>query len=177
MGKPSPLASCLLLLSPVLSFQAYAEVYMTDAQATTAIFPGRVFTRHQVTLTADQKAKIEKASGETVRSSSVVAWKAPGGETVVIDQALGKHEFITYAVGIGKDGKVAGIEILEYRESFGQQVRGDAWRQQFVGKSITSPLKLDQDIKNISGATLSSAHLTSGVRKVLHTYDAIHGEL
>ena len=47
------------------------------------------------------------------------------------------------------------------------------WRNQFVHKSAADPLKLDQDIRNISGATLSSRHVTEGVRRLM----AIHALL
>ncbi len=39
-------------------------------------------------------------------------------------------------------------------------------------KSAASPLQLNGDIKNISGATLSSKHVTDGVKRVLQMYEA-----
>jgi Na+-translocating ferredoxin:NAD+ oxidoreductase RnfG subunit len=44
------------------------------------------------------------------------------------------------------------------------------WRQQFVGKTAHDPLKLNRDIQNISGATLSSKHITDGVKRVMYFY-------
>ncbi len=58
---------------------------------------------------------------------------------------------------------------MEYNESYGYEVRDAAWRQQFVGKSAASSLQLNADIKNISGATLSSKHVTDGVKRVLQS--------
>jgi uncharacterized protein with FMN-binding domain len=49
-------------------------------------------------------------------------------------------------------------------------VRDGAWRAQFVGKSAASPLQLNVDIKNISGATLSSKHITDGVKRILQKF-------
>ena len=43
--------------------------------------------------------------------------------------------------------------------------------RQFVGKTSQSPLKLDRDIKNISGATLSCRHVTDGVKRLLAFYE------
>jgi Na+-translocating ferredoxin:NAD+ oxidoreductase RnfG subunit len=40
-----------------------------------------------------------------------------------------------------------------------------------VGKTSQSPLKLDRDIKNISGATLSCRHVTDGVKRLLAFYE------
>ena len=41
---------------------------------------------------------------------------------------------------------------------------------QFVGKTSASPLKVNGDIRNISGATLSSMHVTEGVKRILAAY-------
>ena len=53
---------------------------------------------------------------------------------------IGKHEFIPFALGLNQDGSVKDIEILEYRESYGDQVRKPAWRAQFTGKRHRAPL-------------------------------------
>jgi uncharacterized protein (DUF2126 family) len=82
-----------------------------------------------------------------------------------------------YAVAVKADGAVTGIEILEYRESYGHQIRGKQWREQFIGKTMASPLQLDVDIKNLSGATLSSAHVTEGVRRLVHTYALVKARI
>jgi len=65
---------------------------------------------------------------------------------------------------------VKGVEILEYRESFGGQVRDPAWLAQFTAKHHGDALVLTGDIRNISGATLSSKHITGGVKRLLSTY-------
>ena len=86
---------------------------------------------------------------------------------VVVDHVIGKHDFITYAVGISSGGVVRGVEILRYRESHGGDVRNERWRRQFVGRGREKPLRFGIDIKNIAGATLSCRHVTEGVRRVL----------
>ena len=42
-----------------------------------------------------------------------------------------------------------------------------------VGKSVADPLKLDVGIRNISGASLSSRHITDGVKRILATYETV----
>jgi hypothetical protein len=49
-------------------------------------------------------------------------------------------------------------------------VRQASWLAQFVGKGSGRALKVGQDIRNISGATLSSLHVTEGVKKILAAY-------
>ncbi len=86
---------------------------------------------------------------------------------VVADAVIGKFELISYAVGIDTEGAIRQVEILSYRESHGGEVRLPAWRRQFVGKTAAAPLKVGEDIANISGATLSCTHVTEGVRRIV----------
>ena len=78
---------------------------------------------------------------------------------------------VTYAVALSPSGSILGIEILEYVESYGYEVAEPEWRKQFIGKTINDPIKLNQDIQNISGATLSCKHITDGVKRVTVLYD------
>lgn len=164
-----PIATAALCAST----SGFAETFMTPEAARIAMFGPVAFTAHPVTLTAEQIAAIKKQAGVSVRSPKLDAWRSVAGDWFIVDQVLGKHEFITLAVGIDAGGKVKGIEILEYRETYGGQVRHADWREHFVGKTAAAPLKLDQDIPNISGATLSSRHVTEGVRRLLVTYDLV----
>ena len=65
------------------------------------------------------------------------------------------------------DGHVVGIEIMSYRETHGGQVRDASWRKNFVGKTLADPFKLDVDVPNNSGGTLSSRNVMDGVKRVL----------
>jgi Na+-translocating ferredoxin:NAD+ oxidoreductase RnfG subunit len=80
---------------------------------------------------------------------------------------------IKYAVGIDQNGRIRGVEIMQYNESYGGEVKDKSWRQQFIGKSMKDPIQLRVDIENIAGATLSSKHLTDGVKRLMVMHDAI----
>ena len=150
---------------------ARAEVFFSDEQAAHVMFPTLVMVPKTVELKPDQIEKIEKTSGETVRNPSVKFFTAKTGEMVVIDRVLGKHEMITYAVGIDAAGKIKQIEVLEYKETYGHEIKRPEWRKQFYGKGKDASLKIKDDIQNVSGATLSCKHVTDGVRRVLQTYE------
>jgi len=156
---------------PAIAIPAYAATYLTVEQAQQAIFPGQKLSQSFVTLTSEQAREIERRSDAKVRHKEVQLWKASSGGYFIVDEVVGKHEFITYAVGLNADGTVKQIEIMTYRESYGYEVRNADWRAQFVGKNVSAPLKLSQDIKNISGATLSCRHITDGVKRILATYE------
>lgn len=155
----------------IVSAVAGASVYFTVEQAQQAVFPGAVLKKVNFALTTEQRDNLRARTGVYEPFKEDGVWAVEGGGFFVIDQVVGKHEMITYAVGINRDGSVKQIEILEYRETYGYEIRNPSWRQQFVGKTSASPLKLNQDIANLTGATLSSKHVTDGVRRVL----AVHG--
>lgn len=156
------------LLSP---HWAHADVYLTVEQAQQAMFPGIPLKPAPLRLSDEQRRAIERHCGVRVRVPDLQVWRALDGAVFLVDQVLGKHEFITYAVGIGPDGAVRGVEILDYRESYGYEIRNSDWRAQFRGRTVAAPLELDRDIRNIGGATLSSKHVTEGVRRLLATHE------
>jgi Na+-transporting NADH:ubiquinone oxidoreductase subunit C len=149
-----------------------ATQYLTVEQAQRALFPGAdSFAAMPIRLTAELKSQLQADGAGPIRGGEQPAWVASLRGAVVghvmVDEVIGKHELIAYAVGIGSDGAVRGVEILDYRETRGGEVRDPRWRAQFVGKRRGAPLRLEQDIQNISGATLSCRHITEGVRRLL----------
>jgi len=165
--------------APVAVFaaaSAYATQYLSVEQAQKLMFGAAAqFERQELKLEKDSVRAIEKISGVKVRMIDVPVWQVsengkPSGY-FFIDEVYGKHEFITYAVALEASGKVRQVEILDYRETYGYQVRNPEWRAQFVGKSAADPLKLETDIQNIAGATLSCKHVTEGVKRILAIYD------
>lgn len=149
---------------------AFAKTYLTIEQAQALMFPGASIAPAFQTLSDAQVVEIQRQSGVHVLTRDLKAWRVAAGGWFIADQVVGKHEFITFAVGIDHTGAVKDVEILEYRESYGDQVCNPAWRAQFAGKRNGARLKLDDDIKNISGATLSSRHITDGVKRLLATH-------
>ena len=154
----------------VLASPAYATVYLTAEQAQAAIFPGEKFAPLAIVLADEEAARIARASGVKVDVQHTQAWRGERGSVFFVDRVIGKHELITFAVGIDTAGKIRQVEILEYREAYGFEVREAAWRRQFVGKSSASPLRLNDDIANMSGATLSCSHVTDGIRRLMALY-------
>lgn len=152
-----------------------ATQYFTVDQVQRQLFPDADgFIAQPVRLTDEQKAFVEDYAKVGLRAAEQPVWRVmakglPMG-WVVVDEVYGKHEFITYAVGLNPDGSVKGLEIMDYRETHGGEVRNPEWRAQLAGKHYGDALKMDQDIDNISGATLSVKHITEGVRRILAIY-------
>lgn len=165
-------ASAAALLAPA---SAFAADYLSADQAAHALFPdAERFTTQTLLIDAALAAQLQ-SQGIKLRTPQWQVSTAVKGDSalgfVVVDEVVGKFELITYAVGVALDGAVKQVEILSYRESHGHEVRLPAWRRQFVGKRAGAPLRLGDDIANISGATLSCQHVTDGVRRVLAVLD------
>ncbi len=156
----------------IVSAPAFAVDYLSVPQAQQSLFPeGDRFVDAAVDLSEEQSKAIEAKSGVRQRWKRQAVWRAEkAGELIgwfIVDEVVGKHEFITYAAGLTPEGKVRGVEILMYRETYGYQIRNPEWRHVFEGKTLADPFKLDQDVPNIAGATLSCSNVTNGVKRLL----------
>ena len=159
---------------------AYAADYLSVADAQKLLFPAATrFDPVSAPITPERAKRLDAIA----RVQSAVeprVWRAFAGDQAVghfaVHDVIGKHEYITYAVALDAQGRVAGVEILSYRESQGYEIRNPRWRAQFSGKGLDSPLRLEEDIVNISGATLSSRHVTDGVRRIVALVDLLRRE-
>lgn len=156
---------------------AVATQYLSVAEAQRAMFPAAAsFVDRSIAFTSAQRKAIAQASG-TAPGKGQSLWDVRGATGrqgwLFVDRVLGKHELITYALALDPTGAVKSVEILDYRETYGGEIRNPRWRQQFVGKRSGAALRLDGDIRNISGATLSSRHVTDGIRRLLMTYQML----
>jgi len=170
---PNPLWPALGIVAAVAPISVtIAATYLTVEAAQKALFPAAdSFVPVVIALTDDEKRAVVDAAGPQAPHGELRAWAAKHGDDllghVFVDNVIGREDFITYAVGIGVDGKLRPVEILDYRESHGGEIRNKGWLAQFAGKSEQGQLRMRADIKNIAGATLSSEHVTGGVRQIL----------
>jgi Na+-translocating ferredoxin:NAD+ oxidoreductase RnfG subunit len=164
----------LIVLPAALCSNAavYAAEYLTLPASQKALFPeADNFVDAKVQLTDAQRDEIKRLSGVRQRDAQQAVWRAERqGQLLgwfIVDEVVGKHEFITYATAISPQGKVLGIEVLIYRETYGYQIRDVTWRDQFKGKGLQDAFKLDADVTNITGATLSCRNVMNGVKRLL----------
>jgi Na+-translocating ferredoxin:NAD+ oxidoreductase RnfG subunit len=158
--------------------ECYAITYLTVEQAQEALHPRAQYPRSdwkklQIKLSEQQQDLIEEKSGVSVLSDELNVWQTADGDFFIVDNVLGKHEYITYAVVIDSAGSINGIEILEYKEAYGDEIRRKEWRTQFVGKTFNDKIELEEDIINISGATISCANVTKGTKRLIATYEVV----
>jgi hypothetical protein len=85
----------------------------------------------------------------------------------VIDDEPGEHLPITLGMKLSPEGTIERAEVMVYREQYGSEVKEQRFRDQFVGKRSSDPIRLGDDIAAISGATISSKAMVLGVRRAL----------
>jgi len=151
---------------------AYATEYFSVEAAQKALFPDAT-AFEAVHVDAATRAAVAQEAGRFAGEPRIFRVRQGERELgwFIVDEAIGKVELITYALALDAHGVVKGLEIMAYRETHGDGVRLSAWRAQFTGKRSSDPVRLDADIRNISGATLSCRHVTEGVRRLLLLYE------
>jgi Na+-translocating ferredoxin:NAD+ oxidoreductase RnfG subunit len=154
-----------------------AADYLSIDAAQKAVFPAAdAFQEIILTQTPDQQMAVAVQAGPQPPHGMVRVWRATQNGRllghVFMDEVIGRQSLITYAVGVDTDGALRNLEIMAYRESHGGEVRNAAWRGQFEHRTHLDQLRFGTDIKNISGATLSSEHVTQGVRWLLALWQA-----
>jgi hypothetical protein len=161
------------LAATALAPPVFATDYMSAAEAQRLLFPDA-----DAFVLADLARGAARLSVPGARLARMHALEAKHGGTrlgfVVTDAVIGKFELIGFAVALTPASEVRQVEILSYRESHGYEIRQDAWRAQFVGKGPAAPIRIGDDIRNISGATLSCTHVTDGVHLIVALVNATY---
>ncbi|MBI2506398.1 MAG: FMN-binding protein [Candidatus Latescibacteria bacterium] len=157
------------------------QTYLTPEEARRQVFPeAAAFVRQVQPLTPQMKAAAADELGRAFAEDSLEVYIALDQDQgllgyAVVSEEIGKFRPITFMVGVAPDLSVRGVAVLVFRESRGSEVRRSRFLSQYRGKSPRDPVRLNRDIVNISGATLSVRALNFGVKKVLILLQAMYG--
>jgi Na+-translocating ferredoxin:NAD+ oxidoreductase RnfG subunit len=123
-----------------------------------------------------QRAALETRLGRALPKPEYTFFVAQShGHTdgyALFDEQLGLHEPISFATFFDPEGRVTRVEVVAYREPYGDGVRAERFRKQFVGRNAQSKFRPGDDIDAISGATISSRSLCVGVERAVALFDA-----
>ena len=162
------MAAALLLAS--LGTVRAETTYYTPRSLLSDFFPkSERVTFRTFTLDPSVKARLTQRLGYAPAKDRYTVFIATTQGHVdgyaVIDDEPGLHQPITFATRLSPRGAVERLEIMVYREPRGDEVRDTRFRKQFEGKTAQDPLRLNRDIDAVSGATVSSASMATGVRR------------
>ena len=167
-------------ISWIVVSSATAESLLTQEQALKIVFPKSESVQAETKiLTPEQRKTLELNTGLRFAESEYPTFVATSNSQVdgyaVILNEIGKHENITFIVGVSPKGKVTEVAVLDYRESRGGEVKEQRFLSQFRGKTSSDPIRVNQDIVNYTGATLSSYAISRGVRRALALVHSFYG--
>ena len=160
----------ILLIQAVLTSPAAAYVDWTPETLLASYFPAPA-TVDLVPFTPDAEARerLRSALGYALPRPTSPVYVGRNGGTVlgyaILDSQLGQHEPIDFGVLFTPEGAVARVEVLVYREAYGEGVRAEGFRHQFVGLGPSAPMRPGKDIRIVSGATVSTRSVSVGVRR------------
>lgn len=130
----------------------------------------------RIHLDAGQRAKLRARLGRETPKLDYTFFVARTGERVdgfaLFDEQLGQHEPISFATFFDPAGTVTRVEVVAYREPYGDGIRTARFREQFVGRSGQSRFRAGDDIDIISGATISSRSACIAVERAAALFDA-----
>ncbi len=157
----------------------HEEVYLSPDEAAKLMFPDSDRIREEtLALNPEQKATIEDRIGWHFPEDSFECYIGETNGTVdgwaIVQHTIGKHKPMTYVVGVDPGGDVTNVEVLVYRESRGSEVRKKRFNYQYEGKTLYDPIRINRDIINISGATMSVRSMSAGVKRVLVLVDEVY---
>lgn len=188
-----PLAGAFRAITRALLCVAFAIVTLAPTEASAQqvywdmqtllvdFFPdAERVTYVQTELDDEALAGLEALLGYRPDRTDWTVFVALTGDTVdgyaIIDDELGQHEPITFGVRMRPDATIDRVEVMVYREHYGDEVRDERFRRQFVGRDANDPMRLGREIVAVSGATISSRSLSRGARRASAVVGALLAE-
>jgi Na+-translocating ferredoxin:NAD+ oxidoreductase RnfG subunit len=158
---------------------ASEEEFLTEEEAARLMFPkSERIGLESIELTSEQKRVIEERIGWHFPESQFNIYIGKTGALIdgyaIVQNTIGKHKAITYMVGVDPSGQVLNIEVLVYREAKGVEVRTKRFNAQYEGKTVFDPIRINRDIINITGATMSVRSMSAGVKRTLVMVDELY---
>ena len=150
----------------------HLEIYFTEEEAAKVMFPNSETIRKEIlTLAPHQKIFIEQTIGWKFPETSFAVYIGETKGTIdgyaMVQNTIGKHRPITYMVGTDSKGICNNFEVLIYREARGNEIATARFNYQYHGKDLFDPIRINRDILNITGATMSVRSASAGVKRVL----------
>jgi Na+-translocating ferredoxin:NAD+ oxidoreductase RnfG subunit len=128
-------------------------------------------------LEAAVRARLEARLGRALPKGEYTLFVAKSGDRVdgyaLFDEQVGQHEPISFATFFDPAGAITRIEVVAYREPYGDGIRAERFRKQFLGRNVRSRFRPGDDIDTISGATISSRSMCIAAERAAVIVDAL----
>lgn len=157
----------------------HAEMFMTEEEAVKIMLPKSQHIRKEMLrLSQEKKELVQQRIGWKFPEDSFEVYIGETGDKVdgyaMIHNTIGKHKHMTYMVGVDAKGRCSNVELLVFREAKGSEVGRKRFNSQYEGRTVLDPIRINKDIINISGATMSVRSINAGVKRVLVLIDEFY---
>jgi hypothetical protein len=158
---------------------ASAKVYLAREEALALAFPGadRVEPR-DIVLTDEQKSRIEKLARAPLDSSLVTLYVGWQGGTATRYAIFDTHQVRTFPetflVVLSASGEVLDTQILAFHEPE-EYKPPQRWLDRFAKRRLDDDLQVGRGVVGITGQTLSTRAVTSGIRRALAIWQVLVG--
>ena len=120
-------------------------------------------------------------AGVTASKGKYLVYIGQSGEVIdgfaVVDDEKGQHMPITFGFLFDLQGRMKDVQIMSYREPYGDEIRDRRFLAQLVGKSKDDALKPGVDVDGVTGATISVRSTTIAARRALVLCDIARRKL
>jgi len=161
----------ILIILTIFTTQSFGNLLLTRDEALNIAFPDAdSVEKMDIFLNKTQVEKIESLSYSKLDSKIYIFYKFnKGNDTLgyaVINTHLLRTKSETVMYVIDHDGRLINAEILAFFEP-SEYMQSDKWLELFENRNLDKDLRIDKDIPNITGATITTHAFTESVRKVL----------
>lgn len=160
----------ILLLLIINTATAAETVYQSPEEFLSSTFSETPESK-RLTLSGDLGKEVKSILGHRYKKIRVPYWQ-DGCRSAWILEEIGKERYITTGFVVNEQG-LEKVKVLIFRESRGWEVKNDFFGDQFVNAKLTKKNKLNKNIDNISGATMSVDAITNISRIALLLHDHI----
>jgi Na+-translocating ferredoxin:NAD+ oxidoreductase RnfG subunit len=169
-ARASLMIAALVVAFASVALPSHAGTYFTVASVMKSFFPSsKKVSFKRITLTPAEAAEISKRVGvESIKKEWVVYIGETDGKRdgfAIVDEEKGMHDPIDFAVRFTEGGVVDRVEVMVYREAYGEEIRSQRFRAQFGGKTSADPIVAGKDIDVVSGASISCKSMATGVKR------------
>ena len=155
------------------------EEFMSEEEAVKLMLPkSKQIRKELIRLTPESKELIEQRIGWKFPEESFELYVGRTGDKIdgyaMLHNTIGKYKAMTYMVGVDPKGACTDVELLVFRDARGSEVGRKRFNYQYEGKTVMDPVRINKDIINISGATMSVRSMSAGVKRVLVLIDEFY---
>lgn len=154
-----------------------ARVFYSKDEALRAAFPdAETIEKETLFLTAEQARQVEGVAKVKLESKLITVHVGKRNQKVLgyamIDIHVVRTQLEAVMIVLSADGAVESTLILAFHEPL-DYLPSARWLRQFIKRTLTPDLALNQGIAAITGATLSAYGVTDSARRALAVYQVM----